>query len=138
MDADRPFHTFVEVPHKADIAVDVFASNLAELFINAANGLYHILGVRTGTGEPEKLQLTIEEIDDESLLVSFLSELLYYVEQEKAAVDFQFVIEKHKLEAEMLFLPLVSTKVEIKAVTYNELVIKKSSQGLQTRIVFDI
>lgn len=138
MDADRPFSGFFEVPHMADIAIEVSASNLSDLFLNAANGLYHILGIRTGTAEPEKLRLFVEEADDESLLVSFLNELLYYAEQKKAAVEFEINVSNHKLDATLQMIPLISVEKEIKAVTYNEIAIKKKPHGFETRLVFDI
>lgn len=138
MDANCPFSGFFDVPHMADIAIEVLASNLSELFINAAQGLYHILGIRTGTGEPEKLRLYIEEPDNESLLVSFLNELLYYAEQKKIANEFKLTISDHKLEAVLQMIPLVSIEKEVKAVTYNEMAIKKNPHGFETRIVFDI
>lgn len=138
MDDERPFPGFKEVPHTADIAIDVFASNLPELFNNAAQGLYHILGIRTGTAEVEKISLEIEELDTETLLVSFLGELLYYVDLGKAAVDIEVTVGNNKLNALLSMLPLEEYKVEVKAVTYNQLEIIESGRQMQTRIVFDI
>ena len=138
MDDERPFSGFKEVPHKADIAIDVFASNLPELFINAAQGLYHILGIRTGTGELEKISLDMEDLDVETLLVSFLGELLYYVDMGKAAVDLEVTVNNNKLNALLSMLPLETYKVEVKAVTYNQLEIIESGRQMRTRIVFDI
>jgi SHS2 domain-containing protein len=138
MDDERPFSGFKEVPHTADIAIDVFASNLPELFNNAAQGLYHILGIRTGTGEVDKVDLEMEEMDRESLLVSFLGELLYYADKGKAAVGFDIKVNKNKLKATLSMRPLESYKVEVKAITYNQLKIIENGQQMRTRIVFDI
>ena len=71
MDAKRPFSGFKEVPHKADIALDVFAPNLPEMFVNAAMGLYHILGLRKGASDPEEIHISLDDMDSEGLLVLF-------------------------------------------------------------------
>ncbi len=138
MDAKRPFSGFFEVPHTADIAIEVSANTLADLFINAANGLYHILGIQKGTGNRKKLHLKMEEMDIESLLVSFLNELLFYVETKKAAVSCEIEIEECRLHGIFEMEEIVSWRREIKAVTYNELKIRKVDQGYETKIVFDI
>ncbi|MDK2981251.1 MAG: protein archease [Chloroflexota bacterium] len=138
MDANRPFSGFKEVPHKADIALDVFAPSLPELFINAVMGLYHILGIRKGTLGGDDLGFTLQDIDAESLLVAFLSELLYQVEQGRAAESIQLEIGDNRLKAELDLAPVVSIEREIKAVTYHELKIIKADGAYRTRIVFDL
>jgi SHS2 domain-containing protein len=138
MDAKRPFSGFKEVPHKADIALDVFAPNLSEMFINAAMGLYHILGIRKGTVDLDKIDIMLDEIDLESLLVSFLNELLYYVDMGMAAEQIEVRICGNQLAAALQMVGLDACQRAIKAVTYNELKISKSERGFQTRIVIDI
>lgn len=138
VDADRPFFGFSEISHTADIAIDVFAPDLAELFVQAAKGLYHILGIRKGTGEPKLLHISMEAEDDESLLVSFLNELLYFAENGKAAEDIHLIITQHRLDANMLTVPILTRQKEIKAATFNNLKIIKEKQIFQTHIVFDI
>jgi SHS2 domain-containing protein len=138
MDADRPFSGFIEVPHKADIAMDVFALDLPELFINATLGLYHILGIRKGTGDLDKIDIMLDEIDLESLLVSFLNELLYYVDMGMVAEHLEVQICGNRLNAALQMVGLEACQRAIKAVTYNELKISKSERGFQTRIVIDI
>ena len=80
----RPFSGFAEVPHTADIALDVFAPNLEELFINAAKGLYHILGIRKGTKEVENIHISMVAEDREVLMVSLLNELLFHAANNQA------------------------------------------------------
>lgn len=138
MDANRPFSGFIEVPHIADVAIDVFAPSFPQLFKIAANGLYHILGVRKGIGSLEIIQLTIEENDGESLLVAFLNELLYYVEQNKVAADIDLDVNERKLHASLQMAAIQSIDKEMKAVTYNQMKITKNEKGYQTRIVFDL
>ncbi len=138
MDANRPFSGFKEVPHKADIALDVFAPSLPELFINATMGLYHILGIRNGTLGGDDLDFTLQDIDTEGLLVAFLSELLYRVEQGQMAEGIQLEIKDNRLKAALRLAPIISCEREIKAVTYHELKIVNEDDAYHTRIVFDL
>lgn len=138
MDDKRPFSGFFEVPHTADIAIEVSANNHADLFINAANGLYHILGIRTGSANRNRIHLEMEEMDIEGLLVLFLNELLYYVKSMRAAANFQLKIKGCSLYGTLDMVEIESCQREIKAVTYNELKIRKVDDGYKTRIVFDI
>ncbi len=138
MDAKRPFSGFSEVPHTADIAIDVYAPDLPGLFRAAAMGLYHILGIRKGTGEPESVHFSIEEIDEESLLISFLNELLYYANKGQVAEDSDINITGRRLEADLNLLAKTEQRIEIKAATFNNLKIARKHDGLRARIVFDI
>ena len=138
MDEKRPFPGYNEVPHTADIAIDVSANSLADLFIEAANGLYHILGIQKEIGGRENIHLEMEEMDIESLLVSFLNELLYYVEMGKAVDSFSLKIGKNSLCGDLEMASVASRRRDIKAVTYNEIKIHENECGFKTRIVFDI
>ncbi len=84
------------------------------------------------------VHVSMEAEDDESLLVSFLNELLYFAENDKAAEDIHLIITQHRLAANMQMVSIRIRKKEIKAATYNNLKITKENQGFQTRIVFDI
>ncbi len=69
-----------------------------------------------------KKSFETEEPDGESLLVAFLSELVYYAEQENMGFD-DFVIEikNDTLKVEMEGAPLKSLSKAIKAVTWHKL-----------------
>ena len=138
MDAERPFSGFKEVPHKADIALDVFAPNLPEMFINAAMGLYHILGIRKGTEDLEEIHIVLDDIDREGLLVVFLTELLYRVEEGCVVNQFSIIITENHLEADLNIAPILSRQREIKAITYHELKIIEENGSFHTRLVLDL
>ena len=82
----------------------------------------------------------LKEEDAETLLVSWLEELLYPLEVENAAVvDFQVeVLEKVQLKATIELKKIASIKKEIKAVTFNELDIRTVESGYETIIVCDV
>jgi SHS2 domain-containing protein len=79
----------------------------------------------------------MEDVDEESLMVSFLNEMLFYVEKDLIADEVELAISDHKLEAKVGMHPKISQQTDIKAATFNNLKIIRTDQGLRTRIVFD-
>lgn len=90
---------------------------------------------------PDRLNRTFmyEAPDAESLLIGFLSELIYYQEQENLAFDaFELKVKGERLEAEMQGGQIISVDKAIKAATYHNLTIRKTNDGFETTIVFDV
>jgi len=80
-----------------------------------------------------------EAPDVESLLVAFLSELVYYQEQENLTFDvFDLKVAGQWLRVRMEGAQLESVDKAIKAVTYHNLKIEKKTEGFETTIVFDV
>ena len=130
---------FEELPHTADWAVRVWAGSLPELFVEAARAMNTLSGVKPAPGP--RCQRTIEANapDLESLLVTFLSELVYLVEHEKLAFDiFNIDIQDTQLKVTMSGSSILSLSKSIKAVTYHNLQICKTEHGFHTEIVFDV
>lgn len=132
---------FEEIEHTADKALRIFGSSLQELLINAAQGMTSLMmpEVSKVSTEVEKF-IELETIDAESLLVEWLSELAFWAETEMLVFT-QFDIQK--LTATHLQASIHGGKVSklekhIKAVTYHNLKILKTSQGLEATIVFDV
>jgi SHS2 domain-containing protein len=117
----------------------VWAPDMAGLLEQAARGMLDLCGVSIDTSNPETRKLEMEGIDRESLLVSFLGELLHIMSEEKIAFDhFNIHIDNVNLSAEMKGGHLVEQRKEIKAVTYHNLSIRETERGLETEIVFDV
>lgn len=130
---------FREVEHTADWQLDVWASDLENLFEQAARGMYALAGVEISSDAQTRRQLYLERPDSESLLVAFLSELLYLGEQEQLAFDrFNLQIQRHVLRADLIGSPIIRQNKEIKAVTYHNLVIQVMQGSLRVSIVFDV
>jgi SHS2 domain-containing protein len=130
---------FEEITHTADWALRVWADDLEGLFSEAARGMYALSGAQQGEGPRVKRTFAAEAQDAESLLVAFLSELVFAVEQEGvlfAAFDVQ--IENTKLIVEMSGAPILALNKAIKAVTYHNLQIRPTAQGYEVEIVFDV
>jgi SHS2 domain-containing protein len=78
--------------------------------------------------------------DAESLLVRFLNELLWLEEEQGLAFDrFSIMVDNQlNLQAELNGFAIASLDKEIKAVTYHNLQVENTSQGLRVNIVFDV
>ena len=139
MMAEKQSSGYLEISHTADWALKVWAPDLVGLFEQAAYGMYALLQIRLQPGGRYECPLDLEAVDAESLLVSFLSELLYLAEQECLGFDaFHLTIEGSHLSGCMIGAPVECQPKEIKAVTYHNLAIRTSPQGLETIIVFDV
>ncbi|MCK5054453.1 MAG: archease [Anaerolineales bacterium] len=132
--------TYEEIDHTADWALRVRGQNLTDLFRNAALGMLSLLEIEPLPGNSESRSFELKAEDTETLLVTWLEELLYPLEVEGAAVvDFQVdVLEKVQLKATVKLNKIASIKKEIKAVTFNELDIRAAEFGYETIIVFDV
>jgi SHS2 domain-containing protein len=130
---------FEELPHTADWALRVRAGSLAGLFSEAARGMNSLSGAQAVTGTRIRRTFAAEAPDPESLLVAFLSDLVYACEQEDLVFEeFQVEVEVPHLHVVMSGAPILSINKTIKAVTYHNLQIRKTGAGFQVEIVFDV
>jgi SHS2 domain-containing protein len=132
---------FEEIDHTGDRALRIYGNDLEELLLNAARGLNTILVSNqiTGPGHQEKF-IELEALDMEGLLVDWLSELAYWAEIEMLIFhefDIQSVSPKH-INAKLCGTPVKQLTKHIKAVTYHNLEIVRSSTGLTATVVFDV
>ena len=133
--------SFEEVEHTADKALRISGTDLTELFLSAAAGLTHLMAANVSDISTE-IEKTIEldAIDTESLLVEWLSELAYWAESEMLVFK-KFRIRKATathLEAKIFGGKTSTLDKHIKAVTYHNLKIMKTAEGLEATIVFDV
>lgn len=130
---------FEEISHTADWAAHIWAEDLPSLFTEAARAMNALSGTVVGSDARVKKTFETKGPDAESLLVAFLSELLYYQEQEDLAFDtFDLRVATQWLKVEMEGTQIASSEKAIKAVTYHNLKIEKTNEGLETTIVFDV
>jgi len=135
---------FEEIEHTADIAIRVRGRSLAEMFANAAYGMAcQIAGHPASTdAADETIERTIEltAYDAETLLVTWLGELLYLSEREACVFsEFDMVeVTANRLQAIVRGGPAPAHRRHIKAVTFNDLDIVHTDAGYETTIVFDV
>ena len=131
---------FEEVEHTSDVALRVWGQDLPELFANAARGMAWLLV------NPEAVIAAIEERveltaqDAETLLVSWLGELLYLGEED-GIVFTAFELEQvtpTRLRGTARGGTPGEWRRHIKAVTFSEMEIRPGERGLETKVVFDV
>jgi SHS2 domain-containing protein len=130
---------FQERPHTADWALDVWAPDLTGLLQQAAQGMYALMHARLQAELREGYRFEIAAPDRETLLVTFLSELLYFTQRDDVAFDrFDLIHDGERLIAEVEGAPVESIAKEVKAVTYHNLTVRETARGLEATIVFDV
>ncbi len=129
------------IDHPSDIGIEAFGKDKKELFENAAFGMMDVM-----FGNPDEKNLNqhfnvkVSAEDIESLMIAWLSELLYIIDSKKVSL---WVLEITKLtdkelEAKVLGGKIIKTRLFIKAATYNQLEIKKEKDNWKARIIFDV
>jgi SHS2 domain-containing protein len=130
---------YQEQPHTADWALTVWAPELIELLQQAARGMYALMHARLQAEPREAYRFEIAAPDRETLLVTFLAELLYFTQRDNVGFDrFDLTEEHDRLLAEVEGAPIEQIAKEIKAVTYHNLAVRETVRGLEATIVFDV
>jgi len=143
---------FEILPHTADIKIRVYGKTLEEFFRNSVIGMFQTIGPKVPGCKkvndrvicdllPEKHSVKVRAADIDALLVDFLSEALYLSDiHDEAYLE----VAVKEVSDTYISATLHGVKVkgfevvEIKAVTYHELEIKKIDGVWQSNIVFDI
>ncbi len=127
--------------HISDLKIKVLGKNLPELFENAVLAIRECLRPEIEIPEKNtKSKIKIKSADLSSLLVDFLSEVLYQTQVNKE-IYYKVKFDKFsdtELEAELFGKKVRRFGLEIKGVTYHNLEIKKIKNHWQAIIVFDI
>jgi len=130
------------LPHTADIRVQAFGKTKEELFLNAMRGMKDVLKPKVQSPKSKVTRrIKIKSLDLNSLLVDFLSEVLYLSQvNQEVYNDIKFTtLNVVNLEGELVGNEVESFGEDIKAVTYHGLEIKRNKKGLWEGIVlFDI
>jgi SHS2 domain-containing protein len=136
----QPEIGFRENDHTADWELEVWAPDLPALLEQAARAMYAISGVQLAPGVAEDRAISLHANDAESLLVSFLNELLWLEQDQQLAFEHISVAvdDDYNLNAELRGSSIAKMDKEIKAVTYHNLAVRSSSAGLRVNIVFDV
>lgn len=131
---------FEEVEHPADVAVNVWGSDLAELFANAAQGMAWLLAGPESVEPTVEVTVELDALDAETLMVSWLGELLFLAEEEEVVfTDFELEeVTPTRLLGKARGRPVDEHRAHIKAVTFSEMDIRHTPRGWETKIVFDV
>lgn len=134
--------------HTADIKFLAYGKTLEEVFENSALAMFNVITDTKKVSVKNSRKIFLKSSDLESLLVDWLSELLYIFEVDEIvfrecrvedireengeySITSQALGEKYYPESHVF-------ETEIKAVTYNQLEIVKTADGWKAQIVVDI
>lgn len=137
--------------HTADIGLKIYGASVADLFLNAVKGLFHLIAPQLSVCEiafpfpspPKLIKIDLTAPSQEELLVYWLNEFIYYFFTKKLfpetlKID---ILEQDSLVSEVSLKKCSQTcpiELEVKAATYHNLSIKKFGKIYQAEIIFDI
>jgi SHS2 domain-containing protein len=130
--------------HTADVGFEAFGSTREEAFVNAARALIHLI-VELDTIDPhEEVFVQVQGTDRESVLVNWLSELLFLHDAEGWLFrDFEIQnLQDKSLSAfargEKFQRSRHQAKLLIKAITYHQLALERTPRGWRAQVYVDI
>lgn len=127
--------------HTADLKIRAFGKTKKELFLNMLLGMETALRPKIKNIKEKIKNINVESSNLETLLVDFLSEVLYLIQVNKEICqDIKFKkFSDTKIEAELSGQKVESFGEDIKGVTYHDLEIKQNLDGTwQATVLFDI
>ena len=135
---------FEVLPHTADKAIRAFGHDLTELFVNAAYGMFSLMADLGKHKATERHEFEVEAPDIESLLRTWLADLLYKFEVDRILfVDFEVqAIDNSHLKGIACGLPF-SDQIEwlgsaVKAVTHYDLYVHRTDERWEAQVIFDV
>lgn len=135
---------FEFLEHTADEKFRAFGKSLEEAFENSAIATFSVMTDLSELKGERKYEFEIEEENLESLLYSFLGELIFLRDSEEVIFkDFEVDINensKYKLKCVAWADPFNEqiSYTDVKAITYNEMKIKETKEGFIIEAVLDI
>jgi SHS2 domain-containing protein len=134
-----------EIEHTADVGIELEAPDLPAAFERTAAAMFDMISDldRIGSGWCRSVRVTGREGDLENLLIRWLAELLFLHESERVLLSSFDVrsVGRRALEAEVagerIDRERHALKVEIKAPTYHDLVLRETASGWRVRVIFD-
>ncbi|MBI2836788.1 MAG: archease [Acidobacteria bacterium] len=126
----------------ADIGIHARGATLANLFDNAALGMYHLMGSPDPAAPRRAKKLAVSAGSEELLLFRWLSELLYLYDG-KAMFGCGLAnttIVDNRITSQLVWIPgdRVKLRHQLKAVTMHRLAIQRSPDGFRAAIIFDV
>ena len=130
--------------HTADVKFQAFGKSIEEVFENSALAFGESVCGKIKVEEKHEKKFEVKRKDFESLLYNFLEELLYLLDAE----NFLFAkIKKIKIDGKNFKLNAVALGDKasnykftnnVKAVTYNDMFVRKEKGIWKTQVVLDV
>jgi SHS2 domain-containing protein len=131
---------FKFLKHTADVKFQAFGKTVEEAFENSSLAMFNTMyGGKVKTKIKKKIK--VEGKDMEALLYNFLEELLFLLESKNLLLsEVKVKIKDKKLDAEIFGDDVNNYKINpsVKAVTYNEMFVKKIKDKWVAQVVLDV
>jgi len=134
--------TFWELEHTADVKVRVVAASLEELYSEAARALMSVIYGRPGDNGVAR-EIVVLAHDAESLVHTFLSELLYITDVEGLVISrADLSITENELRGTLFGEPFSPAKHsggrEVKGISYSGLSLRHEHGSYILDVIFDV
>lgn len=133
---------FKFLEHTADIKFQAFGKSSEEVFKNSALALKEAICGEIKVEEKIKKTINLKKKDFESLLYNFLEEILFMLDAENFIIA---KISKIKIDNLNLKATIIGDKASeyeftnsVKAITYNEMFVKKEEGIWKAQVVIDV
>jgi protein archease len=140
----RTLPGFDLIDHPADLGIEARGKTMAQAFEQAATGLMSVILDLSSVEAVVSRELTLEASDLEHLVVKWLAEVLYLYDGEKF-VSKEFSVSELRrdcLRATVVGETFVAekhvTRLDVKAVTYHQLVVEETKAECRIRVFLDI
>jgi len=136
--------SFDVIDHPADLGIEARGSTMGQAFEQAATGLMSVILDLSSVEARVSREVVLAASDLEHLLVKWLAEVLYLYDGEKF-VSREFSVSQLRqdfLRATVLGETFVAekhvTRLDVKAVTYHQLVVEETNTVSRIRVFLDI
>ena len=132
---------FEELDHTADVGIRAYGKTLDELFANAAAAMFSLITDLAAVRPVGEYEVKVQAKDVKTLMVDFLSELLFLHETERLLlcefdVNVTDVAVDARVRGERIDRDRHPLHLAMKAVTYHEMVV--DAQRGVAQVIFDI
>jgi SHS2 domain-containing protein len=130
--------------HPSDVGIEAFGRNLKDAFESAALGLTSIIVEAASVDPLSQRVVTLKGTDSENLLVRWLSEIIYLYDGEDFLISSVQIMRlvHNELEATLAGEKLIEgkhkLKMDVKAITYHQLKVDETHEGVYLRVFLDI
>ena len=130
--------------HTADVKFQAFGNDVEECFVNAGNALMHVMYEGKKIKNISRKKIKVSGKDFSSLLYNFLEEFLFFIDAKGFVAS---KIENLNIDGKKFVLSceVVGDSAEnykfsnpVKAITYNEMFVKKEGKKFICQVVLDV
>jgi len=134
---------FEFLEHTADIKFQAFGNSIEEVFENSALAMFNSMSDEK-VKETKSFKINVKGKDFESLLYNFLEELLFLLNSENF---FMGSVKKINIDKKNFKLSTevagdsaenYEIHIDIKAITYNDMFVKKQGNKFVAQVVMDV